>query len=82
MAEARTRFDEELVDGLVYHSVTAFGEVINSHDNDRADMLSKAGLELLLAAVNLGKLLLVKDLSHAWVVALDVMGGWEVSRSN
>lgn len=74
LAEARTRFDEGLVDSLVYHSITVFGGVINSHDNDRANMVSKAGLELLLAAVNLGEPLLVKDLSHASIVALDVVG--------
>jgi hypothetical protein len=70
LADVKAKFDEEFMNSLVNVSITEFTEAINTGQNDRADMLTMAAMEILAAAINLEESLLVKDLSYAWITGL------------
>jgi hypothetical protein len=71
LVDTKAKFGEELVGSLANVSIREFTEAINSGDNHRADMLTMAGLEIMVAAINLNESLLAKDLAYAWIAGLD-----------
>lgn len=58
------------VSGLVHERNAAFRDAIAAGNNEEAVEVSQVGVELVLAAINGGKLKLARELSLAWIAAL------------
>jgi hypothetical protein len=76
----RTRFGG-FVEGLSKQSTVALRKAINTHDRARADALVKSAFMLLLSAINQHQRPLARDLSNAWIAALEAVETQERMRS-
>jgi hypothetical protein len=73
--------DEAIACNLMCLNVARFNKALDKENFDQADMISRAGVELLRAAINQRMPSLTKDISVSWLKMLDMERTEERTRS-